>query len=185
MNAENRAASGNFSSFIFIIILVSIFCPLVFAQLPGAIQPGAPVPLPQSDFLLRSGVAYDASEDLLGLIHIQEPKSFFKPDTDQMTWWGEFKPFKTWGRPDLVAEWYDPEGRLINTQQFKGTICRLAKATLKTANLNLEQNQGRWRVDIYMKGEKIDSKNFYVFSPGSGPPVQSQAAITVQASQAR
>lgn len=167
------------------ITLVGILCPVVYAQPVGNIRPTAPVRLPQSEFLFRSGVAYDASEDLLGLIHIQEPKSFFKPDTDQITWWGEFKPFKTWGRPELVAKWYDPQGRLASTQEFKGTICRLAKATLKTANLNLQENQGQWRVEIYMKDRQIDSKNFYVFSPGSGPPVQSQATVTVQAPQAR
>lgn len=164
---------------IFLLLLMLPFLPSSLAQIPGGIPAAAPV-IPQSEYLLRSGVAYDASEDLLGIIQITEPKSFFKPETDQVTWWGEFKPFKTWGTPELEAKWYDPAGRLITTQNFKGSVCRLAKTTLKTADLNLEQNQGRWRVDISMKGKPIDSKHFYIFSPKSGQPVQNQGGITVQ-----
>ena len=165
----------------FFLLSLLLFFPVVrvHGQMAGGIQPTAPV-IPPNEFLLRSGVAYDAREDWLGTIHITEPKSFFKPETNQVTWWGEFKPFKTWGTPELVAKWYDPEGRLISTQNFKGGVCRLAKATLKTADLNLEQNQGRWRVDISMQGKPIDSKSFYIFSPESGPPASSQPSITVQ-----
>ena len=168
-----------FSAINLVAVLLVFLSPLAYAQSDDEDRPSGPV-IPQSEFLLRSGVAYDASENILGLVRIEEPKSFFKPDTDQVTWWGEFKPFKTWGRPELVAKWHDPEGQLMNTQQFKGTVCRLAKATLQTANLNLEQSQGRWRVDIYMKGKQIDSKNFYVFSPESKLPSGKQPAVTVE-----
>jgi hypothetical protein len=114
--------------------------------------------------LVGSGVAYDASENILGIISIKEPRSFFKPDTDQVTWWGEFKPFKFWGRPELEARWYTPSNpdHPHSVQQFKGEECALAKSTLKMSGPVAE---GKWRVDIYHKGEKIDSKNFIIYGP--------------------
>lgn len=165
--------------FHFIAVPVLLLIPFNgLAQVPVA----APV-IPQNEFLLRSGVAFDASEDLLGIIHIEEPKSFFKPDTEQVSWWGEFKPFKTWGSPELTAEWHNPRGEVVARQEFKGSVCRLAKTTLSAAGLNLQQNQGQWRVNVYMKGELLDSKVFYIYgSQKAGAP---QPKLTIQTPAAR
>lgn len=124
-------------------------------------------PLERSKYLLRSGVAFDASEDIFGLIHIKEPKNFFKPDTEQVTWWGEFQPFKAWGRPELEAKWYSPQGACIATQQFRGSVCRLAKTTLKMEGSDTANMQGLWRVEVYHKGQLLDQKQFSIY--GGGP----------------
>lgn len=116
--------------------------------------------------LVRSGVAHDASENILGIISVKEPKSFFKPDAKQMTWWGEFKPFKFWGRPKLEARWHSPSGEQVATQQFKGEECALAKSTLKMKG---PAQEGTWRVDVYHEGNQIDSKNFVVYGGPKAP----------------
>ena len=113
-------------------------------------------------YLLRSGVAYDAHEDPLGAIHVKDPKSFFNKDTDQVTWWGEFKPFTGWGRPKLQAQWVNPKGELTAVQDFKGEVCRLAKNTLKMK----EGASGLWRVKVYYKGKLLDDKQFELSENG-------------------
>ncbi|MBI4399082.1 MAG: hypothetical protein HY586_08135 [Candidatus Omnitrophica bacterium] len=127
--------------------------------------------LPRDKYLVRSGVAHDAHEDIFGLITIDDPKNFFTPAAPQLTWWGEFKPFTSWGRPKLHAEWLDPDGEVIAAQDFKGLHCRLAKTTLKVGQANVNLREGKWEVRIYMKGKLLDRKNFVVFDPLK-PPAQ-------------
>ena len=142
------------------------------------IQGVQPVLFNPKGMLVQSGVAFDAHEDLLGIVHIQEPKSFFKPDTTQVTWWGEFKPFKFWGKPELEAVWYapPPPGQETAKQNFTGGICVLAKSTLK---LSQPVTEGTWRVEVYCKGEKIDSKNFVIYG-GTKPVLNTQAPANLE-----
>ncbi|MBI4970511.1 MAG: hypothetical protein HZC17_01535 [Candidatus Omnitrophica bacterium] len=146
-------------------------------------------PVVRSPHFVRSGVAYDADEDVTGLITVQDPKSFFNPRTKQVTWWGEFKPFISWGAPQLAAKWYSPSGQLVASQEFKGMACRLAKTTLAMAPYQPEE--GRWQVDIYMDGRVIDRRPFVVFdavrdardkqnaaAQGRGPEVSSTDIAT-------
>ncbi len=144
------------------------------AQTPLGIQPAL---FNAQSMLIQSGVAFDATESFLGVVHVKEPKSFFKPDIPQVTWWGEFKPFKFWGRPELEAIWYEPPppGQELAKQGFKGEACVLAKTTLK---LSSPAKEGTWRVDVYHKGQKIDSKNFVVYG-GAKPLLNIQAPASV------
>lgn len=143
-----------------------------FLNLPSYVYsqplPVSAPPLQRQQYLMRSGVAFDASEDIFGLIHIEEPKDFFKPDTEQVSWWGEFKPFKAWGRPELEAKWYNPQGQLMAGQKFRGNVCRLAKTTLKMQGMK-EVQQGLWRVEVYMKGKLLDQKQFSIYESGPSP----------------
>ncbi len=137
-----------------------------------------PQPFNPSSMLLHSGVAYDASESILGIISLKEPKSFFKPTIDQVTWWGEFKPFKFWGRPELEARLYEPlpPGDQKDQKMFKGEICVLAKATFK---MQTPAKEGTWRIDVYSQGQKVDSKNFVVYG-GPAAPTLSVSSSTPQ-----
>ena len=97
-------------------------------------------------------------------------------------WWGEFKPFKFWGKPELEAVWYEPPppGQEIAKQGFKGEICALAKSTLK---LSSPAKEGTWRVDVYHKGQKIDSKNFVIGKPALNVQAPANFNIKVNANQ--
>jgi len=149
---------------------------VVFAQPLSAPQVTATLHNPGS-FLISSGVAYDASENILGQITVKDPRGFFKPDTDQVTWWGQFKPFKFWTRPELTAIWYEPPqpGTEVAQQEFKGLHCALAKTTLKTAELSQPLKEGTWRVDIYMQNKKIDSQQFIIYG-GPQSKISSQGS---------
>lgn len=162
-----------------LVLLAAVFAGRALAE--PFIQSVQPALFNPKSMLVQSGVAFDAHENLLGIVHIQEPKSFFKPDTKQVTWWGEFKPFKFWGKPELEAVWYEPPppGQEVAKQNFKGQMCVLAKSTLK---LSSAAKEGTWRVDIYHKGQKIDSKSFMVYG-GTPTPSQSNAALTVDVPQ--
>lgn len=148
--------------------------PLIQAVQPALFNP--------KGMLVQSGVAFDASETILGIVHVQEPRSFFKPDVAQVTWWGEFKPFKFWGKPELEAVWYAPPepGVEIAKQSFRGQICVLAKSTLK---LSQPATEGTWRVDVYSKGQIIDSKKFVVYASGGQAQVATAPSLSVQLSQ--
>ena len=140
----------------------------------GSAQTNNRPPVQRSQHFVRSGVAYDADEDMSGTITVQDPKSFFNPRTKQVTWWGEFKPFASWGPPELKAMWYDPSGRFVASQTFRGMECRLAKTTLPMAPYRPEE--GRWQVDIYMDGRVIDRKPFVIFDAARDARDKAQTA---------
>ncbi len=135
-------------------------------------------PFDRAKYLIRSGVAYDAFESVFGLISIIDPRSFFTPNTSQVTWWGEFKSFSTWDVPHLKARWYNPDGVMVSQQSFTGEECRLAKVTLEVREQNIELKEGRWTVEVAHDGKVIDRKNFVVFNPNR-PPVSPQSASDV------
>lgn len=117
--------------------------------------------------IVRSGVAHDASENLfMERVDAKEPRSFFKPDAKQMTYWAQFKSFKFRGKPKLEGRWYSPSGKQVATQQFKGHIFIMAKTTLKMEG---PVEEGTWRIDVYRDGQKIDSKNFVVYGGPKAP----------------
>jgi len=151
--------------FMFASVFILLSVVTVSAQTAGL--PVSAQALLKDKYLVRSGVAFDAKENIFGLIRLQGPKNFFRPDTKQVSWWGEFKPFKTWGTPELEARWYNPQGELISKQSFKGQVCQLAKTTLKMEGL---QVQGMWKVEIYYKGGLLDQKQFSIFDPASQLP---------------
>lgn len=153
-----------------------VLLPPAIAFEPATVPSALPYSEIRDEHLKASGVAFDAREDILGMIHIDEPKTFFKPDTSQVTWWGEFDEFEAWTRPQLEARWYNPQGQLLQTQQFRGTICRLAKTTLQMQDL---QQQGRWHVEIYYKGELLDRKDFFLYDAKAPMTAQIQPTVEV------
>ncbi|GEM_PF-3580056 len=136
-------------------------------------------PIERSKYLQRSGVAHDAYEALTGMIKILDPRNFFSPGASQVTWWGEFKSFNTWGRPQLHARWFNPEGMMVASQDFVGEECRLAKVTLEVRERNIELKEGRWMVEVSMDGKPIDRKNFVVFDPNRPPAAPPQPSADV------
>jgi len=163
-------------AYVFFCIIILVLCAgISFSET----QQNPSQPVDRAKHLRRSGVAYDAYETISGLIKIVDPRSFFRPTTKQVTWWGEFKPFSTWSRPNLHARWFNPEGQLVSSQDFQPEECRLAKATLTVRPSNIEMREGRWQVEILMDGKPIDRKNFVVFNP-SRPPMGSSPVQDVQ-----
>lgn len=160
-----------------IFFVLSVAGAFAFTVTPTGLSP---VMRDAKTMLVQSGVAYDASEAWWGKINVQEPKSFFKPTTDQITWWGEFKPFKFWGTPELQAVWINPQGKEAARQDFKGLHCALAKTTLKMNTVARPIPKGKWRVDVYHKGQLIDSKNFMIY----GGPTHGSIEVLPSAGEA-
>lgn len=142
-----------------------------------------PSAMSSEKFLFRAGVAYDAHESIVGLITIDNPKSFFDASkVSQATWWGEFKPFKTWGRPKLFAQWFDPTGKMVLQQSFQGLHCRLAKTTLNFPQQKVQMSLGNWRVEVSMKGSVIDQKTFVVYNSAQPQAAPQPQSVNVQSS---
>ena len=122
-------------------------------------------------YLARSGLATDATESFWGgKVKPDEPRNEFSPNDEKVTWWGEFKPFESWGRMETDARWIDPYGRVVKQDKVEGGHCRMMKASLSPRQLPFRMVDGVWLVAIGCADNPIDVKRFVV---RSAPPVES------------
>lgn len=117
--------------------------------------------------LRRSGIARDAKEHSLGRIELKEPGREVSTTSDQATWWGEFKPFRLWGKPRLKSQWVDPGKNLVYEKKFAADKCRLAKVKLPFKEIPAKIVPGVWEVRILCQNQLIDSQEFVMYQPGS------------------
>lgn len=113
--------------------------------------------------LTRSGMATDAKESLWGgRVKPREPRNEFSPDDDKISWWGEFKPFETWGRMETDVRWVDPYGNVVKQERVQGGKCRMMKASLSPRELPFRMVDGVWLIEVGCADDPVDVKRFAV-----------------------
>lgn len=126
----------------------------------------------------KSGIARNAKESFFGRIKLQQPRAdffhyyafigLFPKKMDKITWWGKFKPFEFWQRPKFQAVWFDPSGKEVLKQEFKGNHCVLAKSTA----LAEQQPQGMftpgvWKIKVTCDEYLVDQQTIAVLPTAS------------------
>ncbi len=113
--------------------------------------------------MTRSGMAEDAKESFWGgKVTPKNSRTEFSPDDEKITWWGEFKPFESWGYMETDVRWVDPEGRVVSRAKVQGGHCRMAKASFSPRELPGRMIDGMWLVSVGCPENPIDVKQFLV-----------------------
>lgn len=119
------------------------------------------------ELLDQAGTAREAHETLFGHVKKKPPYGTFPADIDQVSWWGEFKPFELWHSPEFEAAWINPQGQEVARQRFRGSRCRLAKTSLKAENQPRGMFEGgMWNVIVTCEDYLIDKQTFAVLPQG-------------------
>lgn len=113
--------------------------------------------------MTRSGMAEDAKESLWGgKVKPKNSRMEFSPDDEKITWWGEFKPFESWGRMETDVRWVDPQGRVVKRERIKGGKCRMVKASFSPREIPGRMIDGVWVVSVGCEDDPVDVKRFLV-----------------------
>jgi len=90
----------------------------------------------------------------------------FLPDTKFITWWALFNKttFAMAFTPSFKAKWIAPGGAVYRETSFSKSAMNdvYMKTRLPVAGTDVADKPGRWAVEIYFKGNRIDRKEFRV-----------------------
>jgi outer membrane protein assembly factor BamE (lipoprotein component of BamABCDE complex) len=112
--------------------------------------------------IIKSGTALSVNYQWLDMPI--KTATVFTPQDEKVYWYGKFQPFTFMLETKMHAIWYAPDDSIYaenDFQEFLGTTEYAA------TGLNIQGNKaaellGEWRVEIYLNGQLIDKKTFYM-----------------------